>query len=163
MAIEIERKFLLADDAWRGEVERSTRMAQGYLGGERASVRVRIAGDEAHLNIKARRRGAARAEFEYAIPVDDAAEILDQLSLPGRVEKTRHHVRYAGMLWEIDEFHGENDGLIVAEVELDAADQAFEHPPWLGAEVTDKLRYYNAHLLNHPFASWSDEERRNAC
>jgi adenylate cyclase len=155
MAIEIERKFLLASDAWRTQVSRSIPMDQGYLGGERASVRVRVAGDAAWLNIKARQRGSARLEFEYAIPVAEAQQMLDELALPGRIRKVRHHVTVGRHLWEIDEFAGDNAGLVVAEIELAAADEAFDRPEWLGLEVTDDIRYYNAALAEHPYSRWS--------
>jgi adenylate cyclase len=159
MAIEIERKFLLASDAWRGAVEHSERLAQGYLGGERASVRVRIGGGNAWLNIKARVRGAARLEFEYPIPVADAEQLLGELCVAGRIEKIRHHVRVAGHLWEIDEFFGDNAGLVVAEIELAAVDVAFERPAWLGREVTDEERFYNLALAERPYSHWSADDR----
>lgn len=159
MAIEIERKFLLASDAWRSEVERSQAMDQGYLGGERASVRVRIAGEAAFLNIKSRQGGAARLEFEYPLPLDDARQLLDQLALPGRIAKRRHYLHRAGHVWEIDEFEGDNAGLVVAEIELGSEDEAFERPPWLGAEVTDDLRYYNSALAQHPYCRWAEHDK----
>jgi adenylate cyclase len=159
MPLEIERKFLLASDAWRAAVDSSERLAQGYLGGERSSLRVRIGGERAWLNIKARVRGAERLEFEYPIPLGDAEQLLAELCLPGRVEKLRHHVRHAGMLWEIDEFLGDNAGLVVAEIELPAVDAAFARPDWLGREVTDELRYYNVALAERPYAQWSPDER----
>lgn len=155
MAIEIERKFLLAGAAWRAEVSRSQPMRQGYLvaPGGRASVRVRVAGEVATLNIKAAVLGAARAEYEYEIPWSEAHEMLDGLSV-GQVDKTRHYVDRGGRTWEIDEFHGDNAGLIVAEIELDRTDAEFERPDWLGAEVTDDARYYNHSLSQTPFKSW---------
>ena len=159
MAIEIERKFLLANNTWRAQVTRSMRLAQGYLGGERASVRVRIGGEMAWLTIKARVSGASRTEFEYVIPLADAECLLAELSLPGRVEKIRHHVEVAGMLWEIDEFLADNAGLIVAEIELPAVDADFERPAWLGAEITDQPRYYNSALAERPFSAWDPAER----
>lgn len=159
MATEIERKFLLADATWRVQVVRSLRLAQGYLGGERASVRVRIGGESAWLTIKARVSGASRTEFEYVIPLADAEQLLAELSLPGRVEKIRHHVEVGGMLWEIDEFLAENSGLIVAEIELPSADLDFERPAWLGAEITDQQRYYNSALAQRPYSAWHPAER----
>ena len=166
MAIEIERKFLPASEAWRGQVERSIRMAQGYLnpasavrdGLQQTSIRVRIAGDEAWLNIKSRELGAQRQEFEYAIPVADAEALL-ALCVGGRVEKLRHHVHHGGHLWEVDEFLGDNVGLIVAEIELSAPDEAFARPDWLGLEVTDQARYYNLNLSERPWSGWSEEEK----
>lgn len=166
MAIEIERKFLLADDSWRADIERSEPMAQGYLigaqalrdGAARASVRTRIAGDQAWLNIKAATPGIARTEFEYPIPAADARTLLDTLC-DGVLEKVRHHVRVDGVLFEIDEFNGDNDGLIVAEVELPAVDASFPRPSWLGREVSALLRYYNVNLIAHPYRQWSPAER----
>lgn len=164
MAIEIERKFLLAGDGWRDAVVRSQRFVQGYLtrpgAGEppACSVRVRIGGDSAWLNIKAAVSGIERLEFEYPIPRADAEQMLQRFC-HGVVEKIRHYVPHAGRTFEIDEFAGDNTGLIVAEVELDSADADFERPQWLGREVSDKLRYYNVHLVDHPYARWRASER----
>lgn len=166
MGVEIERKFLLRSDAWRADVERSVPMAQGYLNGhaevasgaQRASVRVRLEGEVAALNIKSREAGPSRQEFEYAIPVEEARALL-ALCVGGRIEKQRHLVRQGRHLWEIDAFAGDNAGLVVAEIELDAVDQAFERPDWLGAEVTHLTRYYNLALAAHPYAAWSAAER----
>lgn len=155
MGIEIERKFLLAGDGWRRAAGRSLRIRQGYLGGERCSVRVRIDDDKATLNIKSRRLGAVRSEFEYAIPRAEAEELLALAAEPV-LAKRRHFVEHAGALWEIDEFEGDNAGLIVAEIELDAVDAAFERPDWLGAEVTDDPRYYNVNLVREPYSRWSE-------
>lgn len=162
MALEIERKFLVVDDAWRSEVVRSLEMRQGYLTREagRASVRVRMEGEEARLNIKAAVVGSARAEYDYAIPPADGREILDTLCV-GRLEKLRHYVERDGVTWEIDEFLGDNAGLIVAEVELESTDQVFVRPPWLGRELTDDRRYYNHHLALHPYRTWSDAQRNH--
>lgn len=155
MGLEIERKFLLKSDAWRVQVSRSLEMRQGYLTGEgRASVRVRLQGDEARLNIKAAVVGAARAEFDYPIALDECRQILDTLCVGG-LSKTRHFIERDGLLWEIDEFWADNAGLIVAEVELDHVDQAIVLPEWIGAEVTDDQRYYNQYLALHPYQSWS--------
>jgi adenylate cyclase len=159
MAVEIERKFLLAGEGWRNAVEHSERLAQGYLGGSRASVRVRIGDGRAWLNIKARVRGAERLEFEYEIPLADGEQLLAELAEPGRIDKVRHHVRHAGALWEIDEFAGDNAGLVVAEIELDAVDAEFARPAWLGREVTDEARYYNLALAERPYAHWAADER----
>ena len=166
MAIEIERKFLLANDGWRAAVERSEPIAQGYLvgaqalrdGSARASVRARLAGTQAWLNIKAARLGIERAEFEYPIPVDDAKDLLATLC-DGVLEKTRHHVRVDGVLFEVDEFAGDNHGLVVAEVELPAVDAPFPRPAWLGREVSTLARYYNVNLIAHPYRQWSPAER----
>ncbi|GAA0888900.1 CYTH domain-containing protein [Rhodanobacter soli] len=166
MAIEIERKFLLANDGWRAGIERSEPIAQGYLvgaqalrdGTARASVRARLAGAQGWLNIKAARLGIERAEFEYPIPVDDARDLLATLC-DGVLEKMRHHVRVDGVLFEVDEFEGDNRGLIVAEVELPAVDAPFPRPSWLGREVSTLTRYYNVNLIAHPYRQWSPAER----
>lgn len=170
MGIEIERKFLLASDAWRAHVTRSERMAQGYLndaesvtaGRQNVSVRVRIAGEAAHLNIKSREMGASRQEFEYAVPVQDAEALL-ALCVGGRVGKRRHYVTHEGHLWEIDEFDGDNAGLVVAEIELASVDEVFAKPDWLGMEVTEQSRYYNLMLAQRPYALWTPEERMPQC
>ena len=166
MGIEIERKFLLADESWRAAVEHSEPMAQGYLvgaqalreGHARASVRARVAGERAWLNIKAATPGIARTEFEYPLPAADARAMLASLC-DGVLEKVRHHVRVEGVLFEIDEFNGDNDGLIVAEVELPAVDAAFPRPSWLGREVSTLTRYYNVNLIAHPYRQWTPVER----
>ncbi|MFW6020667.1 MAG: CYTH domain-containing protein [Guyparkeria sp.] len=155
MAKEIERKFLLASDAWRQQIERSERMVQGYLNDQGpVSVRARIAGSRAWLNIKSRTLGISRDEFEYEIPLTDAERMLDHLTTGPVIDKTRHFVTYGEHLWEIDEFHGENDGLVVAEVELESVDQPFHRPDWLGDEVSDDARYYNVSLVKNPFSQW---------
>ncbi|MGD9888195.1 MAG: CYTH domain-containing protein [Halothiobacillaceae bacterium] len=165
MALEIERKFLLKSDAWRHAVSRSTLYRQGYLTqsmeGAKASVRVRVEGERGVLNIKSVRLGMARHEYEYAIPLAEANEMLDTLC-GSIVEKTRHLVPFGGHVFEVDEFHGDNAGLIVAEVELAAVDEVFERPAWLGQEVTDDARYYNVALALKPYASWSIESVESA-
>ncbi|HEX7340312.1 MAG TPA: CYTH domain-containing protein [Rhodanobacteraceae bacterium] len=166
MSTEIERKFLLADEGWRAGIATSTRMAQGYLqdvaalrqGMAHASVRVRVAGSEAWLNVKSVALGIARREFEYPVPLADAEQMLAELCR-GRVEKTRHRVPVDGHVFEIDEFAGANAGLIVAELELPAVDAPYPRPAWLGREVSDLPRYYNVNLIDHPFAAWSAAER----
>lgn len=156
MPVEIERKFLLRSDAWRTQVERSQPMRQGYLAtpGGKASVRVRVEGQLANLNIKAAVLGNQRAEYEYNIPLQHAEEMIESLCSK-IIVKTRHHVRHDGMLWEIDEFHGDNAGLLVAEIELESVDQSFTKPQWLGNEVTDQKRYYNHSLSEHPYRTWN--------
>jgi len=153
--LEIERKFLLVSDDWRAEVRESRDMRQGYLGGDGVSVRIRIAGEEAWLNIKEMRLGASRREYEYPVPLDDAMELMS-LTRAGRIEKTRHYVPQGGLTWEIDVFRGANAGLVVAEIELEHEGQEFTHPSWLGPEVTDDERYYNVALARHPFTAWGD-------
>jgi adenylate cyclase len=158
MALEIERKFLLKNDSWRAAVTSSRRLSQGYLTtlteDAKASVRVRFGGDQAYLNIKSMRLGMSRDEFEYPIPIEDAGHMLANLCSGAVIEKIRHHVHFAGLLWELDEFLGANKGLVVAEVELESEDQAFEKPDWVGDEVTDDRRYYNVSLVRHPFTEW---------
>jgi adenylate cyclase len=166
MGIEIERKFLVTGNAWRDAAHKVVPMAQGYIndqaamdsGAMKASVRVRIAGDEAFLNLKSRELGHTRQEFDYAIPVADARALL-ALCVGGLVDKRRHYVTYEGHLWEVDEFLGDNAGLVVAEIELASADAAFAHPDWIGAEVTDASRYYNLALATRPYLQWNDDER----
>jgi adenylate cyclase len=166
MGIEIERKFLLRDDSWRVAVSRSESMAQGYLigaqalrdGTARSSVRARLSGDKAWLNIKAATLGIERAEFEYAIPVADAKELLATLC-DGVLEKIRHHVVVDDALFEVDEFLGDNAGLVVAEIELPTADAPFPQPAWLGREVSALTRYYNVNLITHAYRQWSPAER----
>ncbi|HEY6943446.1 CYTH domain-containing protein [Dokdonella sp.] len=161
MAIEIERKFLVVGDAWRAGVSRSEPMQQGYLAGPpaaRCSVRVRVAGERAFLNIKSATGGVQRDEYEYAIPGDDARRMLATLA-GDKVEKVRHHVVVDGSLFEIDEFGGANAGLVVAEVELEAADAPFPRPGWLGREVSHLERYYNVRLAERPYGVWSAAER----
>jgi adenylate cyclase len=141
-------------------------MQQGYLvdakvfeaGLSKCSVRVRIAGDRAWLNIKSARLGIERSEFEYVVPLDEARELMDQLC-SGRIEKTRHLVDVDGCTFEIDEFHGDNQGLIVAELELNSTDAHVPRPRWLGHEVSQLARYYNVNLVAHPYIHWSARER----
>lgn len=166
MGIEIERKFLVTSDAWRSAAHKVVPMAQGYLndlamvegGAQKASVRVRIEGDDAYLNLKSRERGHTRQEFNYPVPVQDARDLL-ALCVGGLIDKRRHYVNHAGHLWEVDEFMGDNAGLVVAELELQRADEAFVMPPWAGRQVTDALRYYNLALASKPYSQWADHER----
>ena len=153
MGTEIERKFLVLGDSWReGAVGVAYR--QGYLTTDpERTVRVRIAGARAFLTIKGKTRGATRAEFEYAIPGEDAARLLE-LCPPPLVEKTRYTLNYGDREWVLDEFHGDNSGLLMAEVELDREDEDVELPPWAGTEVTDDPRYYNANLIATPYRTW---------
>lgn len=155
MGLEIERKFLLGSDAWRAEVRDSTHLVQGYLARDaHSAIRVRIKGDAAELNIKHSLDGIRRLEYEYAIPLDDARELIERVALRPLIDKTRHQVLHRGHLWEIDEFHGENAGLIIAEIELGDADEAFDRPAWLGEEVSHDPRYYNSRLSELPFSRW---------
>lgn len=155
MATEIERKFLVVNDSWREAVFKSVRYRQGYLAGDKAcSVRVRISDKDAHLNIKSATLGISRLEYDYPIPVEDADEMLDRLCTSPVVEKTRHYVRRGGHVWEIDVFEGENKGLIVAEIELNSEDEAFERPSWVGEDVSHDTRYYNVALAETPYSQW---------
>ncbi len=161
MPVEIERKFLVSCDGWRAAAHAVLPMAQGYIndqaamdsGAQKASVRVRIQGEQAFLNLKSRELGHTRQEFEYPLPLDEARALL-ALCVGGLIDKRRHLVQHQGHLWEVDEFLGDNAGLVVAEIELEQADEAFARPDWLGAEVTDDARYYNLALASHPFSGW---------
>ncbi|WP_305044258.1 CYTH domain-containing protein [Geoalkalibacter sp.] len=156
MGVEIERKFLLRNHDWQNAVIGKTRLRQGFLSTDpERTLRVRLADGQGTLTIKGLTRGARRVEFEYPIPAEDAARLLDELCLKPLIEKIRHAVPYAGMLWEIDVFSGDNAGLVVAEIELGDEGQVFELPPWVGEEVTGDPRYYNANLIRRPFSAWS--------
>lgn len=162
MGTEIERKFLVKGDEWRTTSARC--YWQGYLNQDsERSARVRLiedgAGARGFMTVKGISRGAARVEFEYAIPPEDARQMLEGLCLQPLIGKERHKVEYDGFLWEIDEFFGENAGLIMAEVELTDENQEVPMPPWIGAEVTGKPRYFNANLGSYPYSQWSDDER----
>jgi adenylate cyclase len=155
MATEIERKFLVVSDGWRGAVRRSARYRQGYLAsGPSSSVRIRTSENEAWLNIKGATLGVRRSEYEYPIPLADANEMLDTLCDGAVIEKTRYYVEHEGKLWEVDVFDGANDGLVVAEIELGSENEAFARPDWLGEEVSHDRRYYNVSLVSHPYCSW---------
>ncbi|MDH3527888.1 MAG: CYTH domain-containing protein [Gammaproteobacteria bacterium] len=155
MAIEIERKFLVSGDEWRTSAS-GDHYRQGYLSTAHGrTVRVRVIADVGYLTVKGETVGAARPEYEYVIPVEDAHAMLDKLCLRPLIEKTRYSIEYQGLVWEIDEFEGENAGLVVAEVELESEDQSITLPGWIGAEVTDDSRYYNANLVANPYPKWS--------
>nr|CBA31237.1 hypothetical protein Csp_C27540 [Curvibacter putative symbiont of Hydra magnipapillata] len=152
MAVEIERKFLVTGDAWRNGS--GVLYRQGYLNRDKVrTVRIRIAGGAAFLTIKGKSTGATRAEFEYPVPMDDAQALLALCDGP-LIEKTRYIVLHAGHRWEVDEFAGDNAGLVVAELELSAEDEAFDAPAWLGPEVTHDARYFNSNLATQPFCTW---------
>ena len=160
MPLEIERKFLVLDESWRNEADEGIRMRQGYLSrNAKNSVRVRIEGDKANLNIKSATPACVRREYEYRIPVAEAEEMLAQLCIDEIVEKTRYHVRVGEFVFEIDVFSGANRGLVVAEIELDDLNQDFPRPAWLGREVSDEIRYYNSQLAHYPFQDWTPAER----
>lgn len=157
MATEIERKFLVLNDSWRAGVAGQAHYRQGYLANSAgASVRVRVAGGKGYLNIKSMTLGVRRHEFEYLIPVAEAEEMLNHLCVGPLIEKVRYRVPYGDHLWEIDVFEGDNAGLLVAEIELQAEDECFELPPWAGEEVSHDSRYYNVCLAQHPYKEWKD-------
>jgi adenylate cyclase len=163
MRQEIERRFLVRDEGWRAQARGAQALQQGYLAHTAlCSVRVRAAAGEAWLTIKGRRSGAARSEFEYPIPPADAAALLAAFTGEARIEKQRHPVPVGRHLFEVDEFGGANRGLVIAEIELAAADEEFPRPAWLGDEVTDDERFYNASLAAVPFGSWPEQLRRAA-
>jgi adenylate cyclase len=155
MALEIERKFLVVNAAWRADADAGVVMRQGYLATSAgSSVRVRVSGQQADLNIKESRPGLVRQEFEYPIPLADAEAMLAGLCESSPIDKVRHRVRRGEVVWEIDVYAGANAGLVIAEIELEHPDQAFDRPEWLGEEVSHDLRYYNVCLARHPFRDW---------
>ncbi len=157
MGIELERKFLLKNDEWR-PARRVVKFRQGYLAtGPPVAVRVRVMDGQANINIKQATSDIKREEFEFAIPLKDAEEILEGLCVGHRIEKTRHYVEYEGLVWEIDEFEGENAGLVVAEVEFEREDQTIPLPPWIGEEVSSDPRYLNASLDLQPYSQWGSD------
>jgi adenylate cyclase len=159
MPVEIERKFLVTGDGWRAQVARSERFRQGYLATTGScSIRVRVGGASGWIGVKGRVVGMSRAEYEYEIPPAEANEILDTMCDGGSVEKHRHWIEIGGREWEVDEFLGANAGLVVAELEIESEQAEFARPPWLGREVTDDVRYYNASLAQRPWSSWAGAE-----
>lgn len=154
MGREIERKFLLAGDDWRS-LGKGIHYRQGYLNSSRErTVRVRTINEKGFLTIKGITVGATRIEYEYEIPKEECNAMLDELVEKPIIEKRRYKVDYKGLTWEIDEFFGENQGLIVAEVELESENQKFEKPQWIGKEVTGDPRYFNSNLIHHPYGKW---------
>tara|TARA_R110000782_G_scaffold73615_6_gene147300 strand:+ start:5008 stop:5475 length:468 start_codon:yes stop_codon:yes gene_type:complete len=155
MAIEIERKFLISNNGWRHDADEGIQITQGYMGSnEKSSVRIRVDGKTANINIKSMTIGTQRSEYEYAIPLDEANEMLTTLCDRPYIDKTRYRVNHQGHVWEVDVFAGENEGLVVAEIELTTADETFALPNWVGAEVTEDYRYYNICLVTHPYKTW---------
>jgi adenylate cyclase len=155
MPSEIERKFLVDTARWVPR-DAGQLLVQGYLSSvPERTVRVRLAGERAQLTIKGKSEGIVRSEFEYEIPVEHARVMLDELCERPFIEKRRHREDVGGRTWEIDVFAGDNTGLVVAELELDAADEVFELPAWVTAEVSDDPRYYNANLLRAPYRTWT--------
>ena len=156
MGTEIERKYLVIDDSWRDSASSGMRYRQGYLSTDSgSSVRVRVSGDKAWLNIKSATVGIERREYEYEIPVADAREILQELCVKPLIEKTRFVVEHCGRAWEVDVFEGVNSGLVVAEVELESAGDEPTLPEWVGEDVSGDVRYYNQRLAAHPYSRWA--------
>ncbi len=160
MDIEIERKFLVINERWKEDTT-SKEYQQGYMcSGNGPTVRVRIAGEKSYITIKAKHEGISRLEFEYTIPTEEARVLLSEVCHQPIIEKRRYIKRFEGFIWEIDEFLGDNAGLILAEIELQSDDQRFPKPDWLGEEVSHLGRYYNASLCRYPFKEWSESEKR---
>ena len=154
MGVEIERKFLVCGESWK-RLGQGVLLRQGYLSSvPERTVRVRIEGESAMLTIKGRSAGATRSEWEYPIPMADAQAFLDTLCERPIIEKKRYRIPFDGMVWEVDEFLGENAGLVVAEIELAAEDQMFSRPEWVGEEVTHDPRYFNSSLIRNPYTRW---------
>lgn len=157
MALEIERKFLVRGDGWRASADAGRRLVQGYLTrGDGPSIRVRVAGDDAWLNVKQGVTLTVRREYEYPVPLADAREMLAHACVGGRVDKTRYRVPCGRHVFEVDVFHGDNHGLVVAEVELASEDEDFARPVWLGADVSGDPRYLNQRLAKRPFGAWPE-------
>ena len=159
MNIEIERKFLLKNDSWLSAVTKKIAMRQGYLAEEAGiTVRIRIEDDEAFMTVKGKPttdKPLTRSEYTMPIPYDKAIKMLEAFCPPHQqVVKTRHHVTFGEKLWEIDVFHDENDGLIVAELELGSEDETFDLPDWLGDDVSHDSRYGNGRLSRNPYSKW---------
>lgn len=158
MALEVERKFLVTGDEWRSA--EGVLLRQGYLSTHpERTVRVRVEGGKATLTVKGVTRGAVRAEYEYGIPPGEADELL-RLCQPPLIEKVRRRLPHQGLVWEVDEFLGDNQGLVIAEVELDREDRPLTKPPWVGEEVTRDPRFFNANLVANPFTRWHNSGKR---
>jgi adenylate cyclase len=154
LPLEIERRFLLADSAFLEPLE-GTYFKQGYIQGrKRSAARIRVLGERAFLTLKGATRGLVRSEYEYEIPVQDAREMLEEFCEKPLIEKVRYEVDFAGNTWEIDVFYGENEGLLMAEIELESAEQEFEKPAWLGREISEDPRYFNSSLVRNPYKKW---------
>jgi CYTH domain-containing protein len=155
MGFEIERKFLVRKDLWYAlKKPEGTGITQAYLVNEPGKViRIRVTDRNGYITIKGLNTGATRPEFEYSIPREEALTILE-LFPSNKIEKIRYKIEYQGNTWEVDEFFGMNDGLIMAEIELEREDEPFEKPGWIGEEVTDDPRYYNSYLSEHPYNTW---------
>lgn len=157
MALEIERKFLVTGEGWK-QGARPSKMVQGYIpSGEGLAVRVRIEGDVAKFTLKGKKSDLVRLEYEYEIPMQDAQEILDELCSQPIIEKTRYYKKVGQHTWEIDVFEGENEGLVVAEIELSSVDEHFDKPDWVGEDVSTVKEYRNNYLATHPYNSWTSK------
>ncbi len=160
MGYEIEKKFLLKDDSWR-QLAEGHLYRQGYIcSSDSSTVRIRTCGDAGWITVKGPAKDGVRREYEYEIPLTDALQMLKELCRSPVIEKVRYRISVDSFVWEIDEFYGANAGLVIAEIELESPDQPFPAPSWLGEEVTEKSRYYNAHLVTRPFSEWSEEEKK---
>lgn len=154
MGVEIERKFLLKNKEWRCHVDAGVEIKQGYLNSTKErTVRIRINGEIGLITVKGETINSTRKEYEYQIPIEDAEELLELCEKP-IIEKTRFEIIHNQKVWEIDEFRGINEGLIVAEIELEDENEELEFPQWIGEEVTSDARYYNANLIAHPYSDW---------
>ncbi|HEY9825619.1 MAG TPA: CYTH domain-containing protein [Stenomitos sp.] len=158
MGVEIERKFLVNTALWHPQTP-GTLYRQGYVSQvQNPTVRIRIAGNQGFITLKGQTQGTVRSEYEYAIPVEDAQEMLDQWCKPRMVEKVRYRVPIDHLVWEVDVFEGRNQGLVLAEVELDHPDVSINLPPWVGQEVSEDARYYNSNLAQHPYITWAEHK-----
>ncbi|MBZ0200017.1 MAG: CYTH domain-containing protein [Ignavibacteriaceae bacterium] len=160
MPKEIEYKFTVVSDDWRKGIN-GIDYKQGYLNIEQGrTVRVRIEGDKGKLTIKGKKIGPEGAEFEYNIPLEDAEYLIEYMCIKPLIEKKRYKIEFADKTWEVDEFYGENEGLVFAEIELTGAGEPFEKPYWIGRDVTEDVKYKNANLVNYPFRKWSEAEKK---
>jgi len=155
MATEIERKYLVKSMDWKAQADMGTRFLQGYLANtEKAAIRVRMAGEQAWLTLKSARAGISRLEFEYSLPVADAKQMLQEFCHGQVIHKTRYRLPLNSHIWEIDVFHDANEGLVLAEIELENEQESFALPGWIGQEVSADIRYYNAYLSQNPYSTW---------
>jgi len=160
MGIEIERKFVVISDDWKNQVTGNT-IRQGYLStSPDRVVRIRIVNQKAWITVKSSSDGLVRNEWEYPIPADDAKAMLENLCIQPVIEKIRYRIPYEGMMWDLDVFYGENEGLLIAEIELESENQPFALPAWAGKEVTHNRLYHNNHLAQYPYRAWTDEEKK---
>lgn len=162
MSVEIERKYLIKSDKWRKHVREAQHITQGYIKSTDATVRIRCYKDDrtAEITVKGKRDGISRLEFEYPIPYADAREMQNKLCQTRLVEKTRHLIEYKGMLWELDEFHGDNEGLLIAEIELNDEKQSFDIPDWVAEDVSYDNKYRNSRLSLTPYKDWKKKDKK---